>query len=379
MIEKLCKWCNKLIIVEKFQQFGGHITNCKMNPKRKDIIDSIKKTRRLSNPILLYKFNCKYCNEEYILELKEKTFLNNDYKKFCSKKCSSNFSRSFIDETKLKDSLCKKCNKPIKVKMYASNKSFCEECREKSIKIEKINSSKSLNPKSIIVNNTICCNLCGQEKCIDEYICSKYRIINSLKRLGFDDNKLGSLYYYEEYNRIRNLMIEEYDLNELSLPQIGIKYDINFQTLFYLFKNIDIKIRTLSESGFIYAKNNIIISPSYNKYKCGWYESLLGNKHFYRSSFELDYYKKLDDDKIIYETETLRIEYFDTVLNKKRISIPDIFIPSENHILEIKSDWTYNELNMNDKIKSYKELGYNVTLLIGHGKKIFDNLEIKKY
>jgi hypothetical protein len=85
-------------------------------------------------------------------------------------------------------------------------------------------------------------------------------------------------------------------------------------------------------------------------------------------SFEEDYFKKLDSDRIYYESEKLRFVYFDTQLNRERVAIPDIFIPSDNLIIEIKSDWTYNEKNMDDKIKEYK-----------NGKKLFENIEIKEY
>ena len=355
---KNCPHCELEINYEKHQQFGAHVTNCKMNPKKQLIKDKIKESKEIKNPTSLFNLNCKWCNQDFSLELKEKDYINDKYKKFCSKKCSSNFSRSFVDETKLKDSSCKKCGEPIKINIRSSNNIYCDNC------------------KNCIKSH---CKLCGQDKCINEYICSKYRLINSLKRLGFDETKLGSIEFYTEFNKIKNLMIEEYEVKELPLIQIGIKYDINFQTLSSLFKNLDIKIRTISESNFLYVKNNSNPLPHSTKYKCGWHESWRRTKHFYRSSFELDYFTKLDEDKVVYETESLRIEYFDSVENKLRIAIPDIFIPSDNLIIEIKSDYSYNEINMDDKIISYKKLGYKMDLILGHGKKLFKNFEIKNY
>ena len=61
---------------------------------------------------------------------------------------------------------------------------------------------------------------------------------------------------------------------------------------------------------------------------------------------------------------------------KIRIAIPDLYIKDNNEIIEIKSKWTLNEINMNDKIKSYKKLGYIVKLMIGEGNKnYFKNIE----
>ena len=79
----------------------------------------------------------------------------------------------------------------------------------------------------------------------------------------------------------------------------------------------------------------------------------------------------MDDKKANYEVESLRIQYYDTQKKKIRIAIPDIYIKDTNEIIEIKSKWTLDEINMKDKVKSYKKLGYNVRLVIGEGNKNF--------
>ena len=89
-------------------------------------------------------------------------------------------------------------------------------------------------------------------------------------------------------------------------------------------------------------------------------------EHFYRSSYELEYYKILDEQKINYETEKLRILYWDSQLLKQRIAVPDIYIKKDNLIIEIKSNYTYDKINMKDKVKSYKEHGYNFKLILEH-------------
>lgn len=49
-----------------------------------------------------------------------------------------------------------------------------------------------------------------------------------------------------------------------------------------------------------------------------------------------------------------------------RVAIPDFYIPSTNTIVEIKSTYTLDVQNMKDKVKKYKELGYDFKLILNH-------------
>ena len=102
-----------------------------------------------------------------------------------------------------------------------------------------------------------------------------------------------------------------------------------------------------------------------------WSENWKGEEIHYRSNYEKEYYSILDEKKLDYEVEKLRIIYYDTQKKKTRIAIPDIYIKDMNEIIEIKSKWTLDEINMKDKVKAYKELGYKVVLMIGEGNKNF--------
>ena len=53
----------------------------------------------------------------------------------------------------------------------------------------------------------------------------------------------------------------------------------------------------------------------------------------------------------------MRIKYFDSQKNEYRCAIPDFYLPDENLIVEIKSDYTLDEQNMKDKKKAYLENG----------------------
>ena len=61
---------------------------------------------------------------------------------------------------------------------------------------------------------------------------------------------------------------------------------------------------------------------------------------YLRSSYEFDYAKILDSQKIEYEVETIRLEYYDSQRKTNRIAVPDFYIPSINTIVEIKSEYT---------------------------------------
>ena len=101
-------------------------------------------------------------------------------------------------------------------------------------------------------------------------------------------------------------------------------------------------------------------------YKEGWYKTWKGNEIYLRSSYEEDYAKELDENKINYEYESLQIKYFDTQQNKFRCAIPDFYLPDTNTIVEIKSTWTLDIQEMKDKVKAYKDLGYNFKLILEH-------------
>lgn len=78
----------------------------------------------------------------------------------------------------------------------------------------------------------------------------------------------------------------------------------------------------------------------------------------------MKYAKDLDEKQIDYSVEDLRILYWDTQKLKQRIAIPDFYIPSENLIVEIKSEYTLDEQNMKDKVSEYKKHGYNVCVMV---------------
>lgn len=371
-MNKNCPHCKRNIEYDKPQQLGGHITNCKENPRRVDIIKKSNKTKH-NNLYEKYDITCLYCKKEYILELSENQYKGGRYTKCCSKKCSHKYSISFIDHDKLKKSKCNKCGNVVNIKLNDSHSNtLCDSCTgvsniNKSYKKKflKIKNGKIKNFK--IVNGVIVCSICGQQKCKDKtcktWISGRSKVFI---KIGFDINKLGSDIFYDEYNRIIELLKHEY-LN-MSLVEIGEKYDINFQTIQTIFKKLGIKTRNNSDSGLLAIKKGrktISEVPIY-PYKSGHHISWEGKVFWYRSSYELDYCKFLDDNKIKYDVEKLRFQYYDTIKKHNRTAIPDFYLSDTNEIVEIKSNWTYDEKNMKDKVIAYKNAGYKVILVLEH-------------
>lgn len=286
---------------------------------------------------------CKKCGKEFTGKYSK--WSSGD---FCSRSCANSYSRSFSKESKIVK--CLICGREIEVGRRAPQKNcLCKECKY-----------NKKNKK---------CKYCGEYICKRKDICKKYRIFPTLiKYFGMDESKFGSVDIYKEYERIKNIIEEEYVINKKSSVELGETYNFNYVRNFNKILNIlDIKMRNLSDAtknAWFFGK--LENKEKYNQYKCGWHITWNNKKVFYRSSYELDYCKELDEKKIDYEMETLRFWYWDSQKQKQRVAIPDFYIPSENMIVEIKSDWTYDEQNMNDKIKEYKQHGYKVKLILEH-------------
>lgn len=181
----------------------------------------------------------------------------------------------------------------------------------------------------------------------------------NLQKLGYN----FSSNIEEEYRKIQLLLFTEYHSNNESMLTIMKKYNIpSSRTMDILFRLFDIKSRTASEASInAIQENRIIFQEPSRIYK----EHLTWDKRsvFLRSSYEERYAKLLDEEKIYYEVENLKIRYYDTSSNMYRFAIPDFFIPSENKIVEIKAEYWYNQQNMDDKEKEYRKLGFDFELI----------------
>ena len=133
-----------------------------------------------------------------------------------------------------------------------------------------------------------------------------------------------------------------------------------------LFRIFDIEARSWSEMtvNAYYTGRQSITGPIHPKYKCGWHKTWNNKSVYLRSSLELEYANKLDQEQIDYDVECLRIKYFDTALNRHRIAIPDFYIPASNTIVEVKGMYFYDHQNIEDRKLAFSKLGYNFELYI---------------
>ena len=214
------------------------------------------------------------------------------------------------------------------------------------------------------------CKICGQEKHPKNGICEAWIFNNpvNLKKCGFDVLKIGTKDVFDEYNKLKDRIEKLYFNEEKSLLDIQLLFNIKgIRSVEMLFRFLDIKTRSISQSNMLAIKNKKIKIGVCPKYKHGFHTSWEGKEVYYRSSYELDYMKALDEAQVSYEGENyLKFEYYDTQMKKMRVALPDFYLPESNTIVEIKSCFTYNPQNMIDKVKAYKEAGYNFKLILEH-------------
>ena len=212
------------------------------------------------------------------------------------------------------------------------------------------------------------CKVCGDDLCHGNHIniCkhTKKWFIN-LECFGFDLNKFGTLDVFDEFEKIKKLLYKEYFVNMLSVDCIVKKYNYTGTTenfVHILKDGFGFKLRTFKESTSVSIEEGRYKINSAYSFKTGYKMTWDGKMFFYRSSYELKYSEYLDDQKIKYNYESLRIKYFDTEKNKTRIAVPDFYLIDYNQIVEVKSRVTFKKQNIIDKFESYIKHGYDPLL-----------------
>ena len=220
------------------------------------------------------------------------------------------------------------------------------------------------------------CIMCGNEfvGSKKQKLCSdKCRKINNIlptliKYFNFDASCIENFEVFNEVKRIKDKLYNLYWKEHLSSTQICNIY--NYPNVGNLtakvFKYLGIPAKTVKQS----SKENYLLgrSPINSSiiYKQQWHTTWNNKEVYLHSGYELDFAKDLDEQRIDYEVEYLRIKYWDSQKEEFRCAIPDFYIPSTNTIIEIKSSYTLDEKNMKDKMKAYLDLGYNFKLICDH-------------
>lgn len=254
---------------------------------------------------------------------------------------------------------CKYCNKEVEVDKHYAHQYICEECKCE----HKIGRQRK-------------CSICGDVVmyksggCKNEF-CKKHplkQLKTLIKYFGFNQTVLGTHAAETEFYRIKDILYKDYWIDNLSSTEICKKYNYpntgNLTAKVFEYLNIPVKsVHTTTKESWLNGKH-VDFTPSW--FKQEWHTTWNNKEVYLRSSYEIDFAKELDKNKVDYDVECLRIKYFDTQKNEYRCAIPDFYLPENNTIVEIKSDYTYNQQNMKDKFTAYKNLGYNCKLILNH-------------
>lgn len=166
-------------------------------------------------------------------------------------------------------------------------------------------------------------------------------------------------------NKLKSMYLDEQMSVGYIHKQINVKINAINNILRY---DCKIKFRTNQEANklsILYARKPIIENP-YIHHQRGWLQAWNGKNVYYRSSYEKEYIEQLNNQHVDFDTEAIRILYFDTKKNRQRVAIPDIYISSTNTLVEIKSNYTLDLQNMKDKFTAYNDAGYNCKLILEH-------------
>lgn len=287
--------------------------------------------------------------------------------RFCCKECAHSYITKFDNKQELKEAKCTKCGKSIYINKRASIYNCkCNDCTLNAKTIKKLKIQK--------YNRYIKCPICGQNhlmymSCNNDFCKNHNRqqFRSLIKYFGFDKTKLGTNEVENEFNKVRENLYDLYWNKHLSSIEICKRFNYpnvgNLTGKIFHYLNIPSKnskqsvLENMNHRNFI-PQNN---AKSYGNEQ--WYTTWNNKEVFLRSSYELNYAKELDAHQIDYDVECLRIKYWDSQKQKYRCAIPDFYIPSQNLIVEIKSEYTLDKQNMKDKFKAYKELGYNIKLI----------------
>lgn len=269
---------------------------------------------------------------------------------FCSRSCANSRPFSKGEVTK---GICNSCGKTTPTKAHTSkSKIFCKVCAP----IDKL-----------IRKGRYFCKICGQRDCPRPEVCKHKGLIrNTLVRyFTFNPASLGSTQVYEEWDRVKQLLYDNYIVKQKSSGQINklYKYTGSGNLTTHVLKHLGIVSKSQQVSKVENALNYGPCDRSCNsRYKHGYHTSWEGKALYYRSSYELNYMLKLDQEHISYDNTVVRIVYWDTQLLRIRVAFPDFYLPASHTLVEIKGNYTYDPQNMLDREKAYKANGYNFEL-----------------
>ena len=308
---------------------------------------------------------CKFCGEVLPYEKRRNEFCNSS----CSAKYGNHLrkrKKKIVPKTKKKKTINLTKKKKIKADSNIRRHNKLIDTKYKDFGLCHI--------------DDFCCPICGQLNCTNQF-CKNHnfsQLIGLVRLVGFNPKTIGTINVFDEFSRVKDYIKHLYwDLNYSALELCSILGANNHATILNILKYMGIPRRSLSESQkvSILKGNSGLFGEDKSSFSGFYHMTWEGSKVYLRSSYELDFAKDLDKNKIRYLVEYLRVEYYDSFLNKDRIAIPDFYFPDSNEIVEIKSDFTLDIQEMLDKFDTYKKLGYTPRLILEHKEIDLYNIE----
>lgn len=333
----------------------------------------------------------KMCNEKNIELLKDyhENELNSQKKiDFKCAACKEKTSKIFSNIDKY-NALCKNCSRYISKNRIRYNINYLQNiCKEKEIKLSKDYSNEPLNSTTFIEFNCLKCNKLTSKKFVFiiryDWVCHDCSCFENGKKakktmlLKYGVENISQL--TEIKNKKRETTIKNYGVDHNSQSQIiknkkvettfknfGVRHPHQSQLIRHKSKQTCVKNygvehpmqnSEIAEQAFKNCyKPKCVIFPSGKEIKCQGYEP-----------FALEELLKVntDENNIVTGCKNVPTIWYNDESGKQRRHYVDIFIPSQNKCIEVKSTWTIKNKNGNifEKQKAAKELGYNYEIWV---------------
>jgi len=291
--------------------------------------------------LFLYEL-CKEYNITLLREYHEKELNYRTIIEFNCTICNNDTSKQFINIEKY-NSFCKECSYYLTKNKVKYDLSYLNKiCLEKSLILGKDYSNQILNSLTQIKFKCIEC---------DKFTSKRFQYIEKYDAKCNDcSNKCGKQKAYQT-------ILNRYGVENIShLDEIKNKKS---KTTFKNYgvehpcQNPDIMDKSIRTS----YKTKPFAFPSGNEIKCQGYEPF---------ALEELIKNKIDETDIVTGCKNVPTIWYNDKSDKKRKHFVDIYIPTQNKCIEVKSTWTIKDTKANifHKQTAAKELGYNYEIWV---------------
>jgi len=311
-----CKLCIRIVANKKRKQYCLEKYGVEYTAQSSLFKDNVK------SPKYNYKFLEEFCNKYnlFLVDNYENVKLNAHYfiKGICSNNnCSNIFNKKFCKLIN-SNSLCKKCS------------------IENAKNVRKETNLKTIGTENYFQNETI-------KSKIKATILEKYGVEHNTQSLEIKQKtKETCLKKYGFEHPSQNINFQN-KIIKTNLEKYGVEH---------LMKTPDHLEKVLK---------NALKFKDYT-FPSGRIDKIQGYEHY--ALDELTINEKIDESDIITGVQNVPEIWYCDEQHKKRRHFVDIFIPSQNRCIEVKSTWTFTKKNVFLKQIAAKELGYKYEIWV---------------